>query len=211
LNQRFGSQFFPFEIACKPNFKRTNIELLRNNVKSGDIVTIIGGGRGITSVVAARMAGPNGKLHIYEPDEKRIPIIRETLELNDIETDYEIYNIAIGPVYCHGREVRKGNEKSDVVSLPPTNLPKSDVLEMDCEGAELAILNNLSIRPRSIIVEAHFHKQFCPYSSIDTLQTAMTNLGYSISGHGYVGGGRGEWGDKKPPKVLLGEILYPEA
>jgi len=56
LNQRFGSQFFPFEIACKPNFKRTNIELLRNNVESGDIVTIIGGGRGITSVVAARMA-----------------------------------------------------------------------------------------------------------------------------------------------------------
>jgi len=112
------------------------------------------------------------------------------LKLNDIKTDYTIHNIAISPVYRHDREIYTGNEEPYVVSSSPTNLPQFDVVDMDCEGAKLAILNNLSIKPRLIIVETHFDKQFSPYSSINILQTAMNDLGDSVSGHGYVG----EWG-----------------
>jgi hypothetical protein len=37
--------------------------------------------------------------------------------------------------------------------LPPGELPKTDVLEVDCEGAEIGILRNMTIRPPPIAGE----------------------------------------------------------
>ena len=41
------------------------------------------------------------------------------------------------------------------VVVPPAELPECDMLELDCEGAEIAILRNVAIRPRVIAVETH--------------------------------------------------------
>jgi hypothetical protein len=39
--------------------------------------------------------------------------------------------------------------------VPPSELPECDVLELDCEGAEIMILRNMRLRPRVIAVETH--------------------------------------------------------
>lgn len=59
---------------------------------------------------------------------------------------------------------------ADVIS--PMELPPCDVLEMDCEGAETAILSELEIQPRTIIVEAHWN--------INEIKSNLAELGYSI-------------------------------
>jgi len=43
----------------------------------------------------------------------------------------------------------------DAEVIDPANLPACDVLEMDCEGSELGILEGMQIRPRVLIVELH--------------------------------------------------------
>jgi hypothetical protein len=39
--------------------------------------------------------------------------------------------------------------------LPPSELPPCNVLELDCEGAEVEILREMNIQPRVILVETH--------------------------------------------------------
>jgi hypothetical protein len=41
--------------------------------------------------------------------------------------------------------------------LPPSELPPCNVLELDCEGAEVEILREMNIQPRVILVETHDH------------------------------------------------------
>jgi hypothetical protein len=40
-------------------------------------------------------------------------------------------------------------------AIAPDELPSCDVLELDCEGAELDILERMTIQPRALVVEAH--------------------------------------------------------
>ena len=46
-------------------------------------------------------------------------------------------------------------EIGDPPTIPAKDFSECDALVMDCEGAELPILQNIQIRPRLIIVEAH--------------------------------------------------------
>jgi len=41
------------------------------------------------------------------------------------------------------------------VVVSPAELPECDLLELDCEGAEILISRNMAIRPRVIAVETH--------------------------------------------------------
>ena len=46
-------------------------------------------------------------------------------------------------------------ELKNASTLAAKDFPDCDVLVMDCEGAELPILQNIKIKPRLIIVETH--------------------------------------------------------
>jgi Methyltransferase FkbM domain len=49
-----------------------------------------------------------------------------------------------------------GSEESQSSAvIDPADLPRCDVLELDCEGAEITILENMRIAPRSVLVETH--------------------------------------------------------
>ena len=61
----------------------------------------------------------------------------------------KIYHAIIEkPVYLLG-------DLGDPPLIPTRDFSECDVLVMDCEGAEIPILQNLQISPRLIIVEAH--------------------------------------------------------
>lgn len=65
-------------------------------------------------------------------------------------------------------------DNSKVIS--PSNLPQVDVLEIDCEGAEMEILQGLCYRPRVLTVEAH------PVFgvSVSDVESWLTTEGYRI-------------------------------
>ena len=84
--------------------------------------------------------------------------------------------------------------------LPPSQLPPCDVLQLDCEGAEVGILREMMIQPRVILVETH------------GLLGAPTHLVASLlKKHGYVVADRGvaepsmaEYCTKYDIRVLIG-------
>lgn len=76
---------------------------------------------------------------------------------------------------------------ADVVE--PSDLPQCDVIEMDCEGAELNILSNLEMSPEKMIIETHQTKSYSPYSSMDSLQSILVDRGYVVDTY------KGPWVD----------------
>jgi len=120
--------------------------------RQGDDVCIIGGGRGTTAIHAARQVGDEGSVTVLEGGEI-LSLIQEVTELNHLDDV-----ITIKP-----RIVGKANElyhgmAEDAKVMHPHELPDVDVLEMDCEGSEIEILDALEIRPRVLIVELHPNK-----------------------------------------------------
>lgn len=140
--------------------------------KPGDRVIIIGGGRGVTTVRSAWESGHDGKVIVYEASNKYSEIIESTVELNDVGSQVDIRNALVGPDIA----VYSSEDNESHRGVSPEELPKCDVLEMDCEGAELEVVRNLNIRPNTIIMEVHPQRYDRAPEAIDEL----SNIGYNI-------------------------------
>ena len=64
--------------------------------------------------------------------------------------------------------------------LPPSQLPTCNVLEMDCEGAEVEILREMTIQPRVIVVETHGLYG----APTDLVASLLEKRGYVVSDRG---------------------------
>ena len=60
--------------------------------------------------------------------------------------------------------------------VAPHELPNCDVLELDCEGAELEIINQMTIRPRTVLVESHGVYG----ATTERVKSILQNRGYSV-------------------------------
>lgn len=151
-----------------PNYESALCAAIRQVVERGDEVTIVGGGRGVSGVIAARRS-QTGRVTIYEASEERFEALPTILELNDVEAD--LWNERV-------------SAEGDVVGTPggtarPGELPTPDVLVLDCEGAETRILEGLPSRPRAVVVEYHGHKG-APY---DDVLDVLDGRGYEVVRH----------------------------
>lgn len=144
------------------------LEGLSRHVRLGDSVVIVGGGRGVSTVVAARRAD---RVRVYEPVSERVDRVEETASLNFVSDTVEIHHARVGEI----RDTMDGDPSGAGV-VSPTELPECDVLELDCEGAELEILENIRIRPRAIVVECHG----CFGAPEDAVRAELERLGYTI-------------------------------
>lgn len=150
----------------QPDFKAALMNGIRELTKSGDTVYDIGGGYGVASVIAAKQTPP-GHVTCFEPTQDHTAIIREAVRLNEVAEHVTIRKVLVeAPVKVWG-------EFDETISA--TDLDPCDVLIMDCEGAEQAILENLSFKPRAIIAELH------PRQGVDVAHThgLLEGQGYS--------------------------------
>jgi len=127
----------------------------------------------VTTVHAARAAGSEGHVTVYEASEERFSDLNRAIRFNDVEDRVEaILGIVGDDVEVYGKKGRK--------LISPTDLPDCDVLELDCEGAELKILREIDISPRNILVETHGFRG-APTSKVEELLRergyTTTNLG----------------------------------
>jgi hypothetical protein len=131
-----------------PNYETALAKGLRSEAKAGDRVLIVGGGFGVTTCIASHLVGALGTVTCYEASKDAIRKIKKTIKYNDCRDNIELHNRCVGkPVSIWGDMTSKFIESGD--------LPECDILELDCEGSELGILQNLRIRPRTIFVETH--------------------------------------------------------
>lgn len=155
-----------------PHFESALVEGLRKVCRPGDQVVVVGGGRGVTMTVASQQVGEEGKVTAFEPDAERHRLARATAEANPTPSEIEVVRGLVA-----GRaNIDVDADGADVV--PVEDLPDCDVLEIDCEGLEVEILETMTIRPRAILVESHGHLG-APTSEV---HRALEEIGYTVDG-----------------------------
>ena len=133
------------------DYEQTLIDALRCEVRSGDRVTIVGGGEGVTAVIAAKAVGEAGSVVCFEGNSWSVSNIKATAERNQVSGRVMVKHAVVGEAIG----VYGAPDEFAAVVVSPAELPECDILELDCEGAEITILRNMTIRPRVIAVETH--------------------------------------------------------
>jgi len=121
---------------------------VREFVEYGDDV-VVGGGSGVSMVWEARRVGDAGTVTVFEGGEDTADHCRETAGLNGVDHLVDVRYAVVSPAV----EVR--GIVGDADHVQPDEFPTCDILEMDCDGAEMDISENMTIRPERIIVETH--------------------------------------------------------
>lgn len=158
----------PYPTENSPLYEHTEGEAIRQYCEEGDDVVIIGGGLGVTTVIASRIAE---KVTVFEQSKDTYKILKRTVEANDDCNTVTLHCAGVGTT--GGSNLTHGNP-SEIDIVPPAELPYADVYEMDCEGAETTILRNMDVRPRTLLIETH--------SNHDEVVDILESMGYTIAG-----------------------------
>lgn len=153
-----------------PGYKAELVRAIRESVGDGDSVVVVGGGKGVAPVVAAEEAGDGGNVVTYEAGRDGVAVVREAIRLNGVTGRVE-HAVVATPGVVRG--------ESSARRVAVADLPAHDVLVLDCDGAELAILRALAERddrPRRVVVETH-GELGC---STEEVRAALTDVGYAV-------------------------------
>lgn len=166
------------------------IDAIEENVRGKDVV-LVALGKGVSTVTAVRSGARS--VTAYEGSSEMIELAEETLDVNLSEVQRNMVEVEHAIV---GEAISLfGDGESDRV-VNPSELPECDVLILDCEGAELSILDGIEEPPETIICETHPDKlSFTP-----VVREKLKGLGYDVDSRQYERG----WDDRK--RVLTGEM-----
>jgi len=156
------------------SYKPELIAAIKKYVGTDDDVGIVGGGRGVDSIVATRQGGD---VTAYEAAGEMVEIAKKTIEWQALENKIHFQHAIVGEdVEVYGTDI---GEK-----VSPSSL-SHDVLVMDCEGAEKSVIQGLDYLPRVLIVETH------PERGMSTKKTevAIENAGMTLMNATNVEGG----------------------
>lgn len=167
---RIGDSIVPWQERDIPGYEDALIRGIRQYVKKGDTVVIVGGGWGISTVAAAHQTGERSNVVTYEGGEESVEKVTDTVQLNSVNDQVSIRHTVVGDA------VSLRGDGTDAKVVLPVNLPECDVLVLDCEGAETEILEKMEIRPNAIIVETH-GMYGAPEADV---QNKLTSIGYDI-------------------------------
>ena len=176
------SELLPISLA-RPTYESSIVDALRTHVSQGDVVVVVGGGWGVSSVVAAEEAGESGEVIVYEGAVRQVRRTTETVAHNGVADRARIEHAIVGP------KVELNGSEGDAGRIHTDELPDCDVLVLDCEGAERAILREMEVAPSVVIVETHglFDS---PTADIEEL---LTDRGYEITSRDVADEGKSEF------------------
>jgi len=142
--------------------------------KPNDKVLAVGLGTGSTLIPVVKLmnSSQGGFYRCIEASESQIEIAKKNIGLNNIDSSkFEILN-----GYA-GEEIHDSWGSCNSINID-INKYDFDVLEMDCEGSELSIIQSLKKTPRNIIVELHPGHFPIEYRNFDVFENLMRDMGY---------------------------------
>jgi hypothetical protein len=195
LNGRLFDQSVSFVEGNRPNYESAIVSSLSKVVKSDDRVVVVGGGWGVTSVVAARQLGREGSVVVYEGSKMHVEAIKKTARLNGVENNINVIHAIVG------KKIKLKGSNNGAKIINPDEIGRCDVLELDCEGAERIIIDEMNIRPRNIIVETHGHRK----SPTELMRVKLEEMSYNIQSCQIAALDRAEYCEQKDIKILTVE------
>lgn len=148
-HRKTGDARFSRDFDDAPGYEQALVEALKVNIRPGDRVVIVGGGLGVTSVIAATAVGAAGHVDCYEGDRRGVTGIGRVARLNVVADRITAHHAIVGEA------IAVSGNAAAARAVRPCDLPDCDLLELDCEGSEIGILNDMVIRPGVILVETH--------------------------------------------------------
>ena len=117
-------------------------------MSDGDRVEIVGFGRGVSTTHILRAGA--GTVTGYEGAANMISKGKKTVERNyDGTPSLDVRHAVVG------ESIDVYGDHSNAQSVHPSKLSDADVLVLDCEGAEISIVDNLGTQPQTILCESH--------------------------------------------------------
>lgn len=194
-DRKYGDFLIPSTLARLrdvPDYEAALVAGLTEHVHANDTVVVVGGGWGVTAVTAAR-AAPHGQVTCFEGSDVGVKRVRETAIRNGVASRITVHHAIVGQaISVYGTGLGR--------VVLASELPKCDVLELDCEGAELGILRSMTITPRVILVETHgIHG-----ASSQSVNALLEERGYQVRDLGIAEPGKAELCLKNDIRVLVG-------
>lgn len=140
---------FQFGHPNPEDYESAIVRALKEHVGAGDSVVVVGGGWGVSTVVAAQQVSPAGHVDTYEGAAEYFEHVNETVRRNGVSEIVSIHHAVVG------EQISLRSESGDSSVLSPESIPNCDVLVLDCEGAEKQILEEMVNAPDVVIVETH--------------------------------------------------------
>lgn len=157
--------------ATFPDYKQGLIEAIEFHINPEDTVTLVGAGRGVSSV---RIAEQGATVHAYEAAKEMIPVAKETVQVAGYDHQTTFHHRTVGDsIDVYGSEFGP--------HMKPKFLNPNDVLVMDCEGAEYSILKDLHHYPETVIVETHPEKEV----KTKWVESVLLDAGYDVVNNPY--------------------------
>ena len=117
-----------------------------------DVICAVGLGGGISLIHNCLKNKPRNSFIAIEASRNQINKALANIELNKIDNDK--FSIIEGYAGSQNSGIY-GNSDQFISKIINVNDINFDVLELDCEGAELTILKDITVKPKHIIVEMH--------------------------------------------------------
>lgn len=184
----------------EPEYEATLVAALEEHVLSGDRVVVVGGGMGVTASIAALRAGPFGSVHCFEGASECVEKVRRTAHLNGVAERITVHHAVVA------RAIRVYGTEPNRAEVSPTELPQCDLLQLDCEGAEVDILGAMSIRPRTIVVESHGLYG----AATSHVRSLLRERGYQVSDRGVAEPRSRAFCEEWDVRVLVGSLAHDQ-
>jgi FkbM family methyltransferase len=172
-------------------------EALRRHVFLGAVVYDVGANLGFFTILSARLTGPDGRVDAFEPVPQCADAVRANAALNGFGAVH-VHELAAGEhdrdaellvpgehAWAHLADRGRHWDTRYAVTVPVRSLdaliasgelPPPDVIKLDVEGSEIAVLRGLAqtLRAHAVVVVCELHETNAEVLAL------MESLGYTV-------------------------------
>lgn len=189
-----------FQTFLKNNpHERGEVKFLESIAKEGMNVIDVGGHIGISAVAIARKVWKRGSVYSFEPVPEYFDILKKNLSANKLE-NAEAFQLAVsdrvgtidfyqrggfsGIIPEAGAKKCKANTTTIDSFLNRQKIERIDLINMDCEGSELLVLEGAkeSLQKNQVRIFCEIHHNFLKYlgQSVQRVVQYLQKLGYEV-------------------------------
>lgn len=132
-----------------PDYEAQYLGCIQRHVTVGEKVVLVGGGEGVSTVVAGNCVGPTGSVTVYEGGHINVDAVAATVRQNGVAHRTSVRHAIVAT------NINLHSSPAGAPVVAPSDLPACDTLAIDADGAELPILEGLTNPPQRVIVEHH--------------------------------------------------------
>ena len=178
-------------LSINGNYAEYETELMKKEIKNGDVVLDLGANIGYYTLIFAKLVGKTGKVFAFEPDPTNFALLKKNVEINGYKNVVLVnkavsnktgkLKLFLGENNFAGHKIYDSNEGRKFVEIDSVILDdyfrdkpsKIDFIKMDIEGAEyLAVkgMSNLLNKNKKIKMISEFSPKGVKMSGFEPLE-----------------------------------------